>query len=55
MLCMLDTSEMVFAAFTQMYTDTQCTAYMPLAPPRGRAPCKKAPHPVGSVAHDHAA
>ena len=32
-------SEMVFAAFTQMYTDTKCTAYMPLAPPRGKAPC----------------
>ena len=32
------TSKMVFAAFTQMHTDTQCTAYMPLAPPRGKAP-----------------
>ena len=29
----------VFAAFTQMHTDTQtwCTAYMPLAPPREKA------------------
>ena len=31
-------SKMVFAAFTQMHTDTQCTVYMPLAPPRGKAP-----------------
>ena len=38
-----DMSEMVFAAFMQMYTDTQCTAYMPVAPPRGRAPFKKPP------------
>ena len=37
---MSETSEMVFVAFTQMYTDTQCTAYMPLTPPRGRAPFK---------------
>ena len=35
--------EMVFTAFTQMHTDTQCTAYMPLTPPRGRAPFKKPP------------
>ena len=31
-------SKMVFAAFMQMHTDTQCTVYMPLAPPRGKAP-----------------
>ena len=30
--------KMVFAAFMQMHTDTQCTVYMPLAPPRGKAP-----------------
>ena len=30
-------------AFMQIHTDTQCTAYMPLAPPRGRAPFKKPP------------
>ena len=47
MLCMSETSEKVFAAFMQMYTDTQCSAYMPLTPPRGRAP-------VGSVVHHHA-
>ena len=35
MLLML---KMVFVAFTQIYTDTQCTAYMPLAHPRGKAP-----------------
>ena len=34
---------MVFAAFTQMYTDAQCTVYMPLTPPRERAPFKKPP------------
>ena len=54
MLCMSETSEMVFAVFTQMYTDTQCTAYMPLTPLRGRAPFKKPPHPVGLVVHHHA-
>ena len=43
MLCILEMSEMVFTAFTQMHTDTQCTAYMPLAPPRGSAPFKKSP------------
>ena len=43
MLCMSEMSEMVFVAFTQMYTDTQCTAYMSLTPPRGRAPFKKPP------------
>ena len=43
MLCMSKMSEMVFAASTQMYTDTQCTTYMPLTPPRGRAPFKKPP------------
>ena len=34
-------SKMVFAAFMQMHTDTQtqCTVYMPLALPRGKAPC----------------
>ena len=36
-------SEMVFVAFTQMHTDTQCTAYMPLTPLRGRAPFKEPP------------
>ena len=51
MLCM---SEMMFVAFRQMYTDTQYTAYMPLAPPRGRTPFKKAPSPVGSAVHHHA-
>ena len=40
MLCMSET-EMVFADFMQMYTDTQYTAYMPLAPLRGRPPFKK--------------
>ena len=54
MLCMSETLEMVFVAFTEMYIDTQCTAYMPLTPPRGRAPFKKAPHPVGSAVHHHA-
>ena len=29
----------VFAAFMQMHTDTQYTAYMPLTPSRGKAPC----------------
>ena len=29
--------------FTQMYTDTQCTAYMALTTPRRRAPFKKPP------------
>ena len=42
---------MVFVAFTQMYIDTQCTAYMHLAPPRGRAPFKA---PMGSTVHHHA-
>ena len=37
---LLKRSKMVFAAFMQMHTDTQtwCTVYMPLAPPRGKAP-----------------
>ena len=52
---MSETSEMVFAAFMQMYTDTQCIAYIPLAPPRGRAPFKKPPpRPVGLAVHHHA-
>ena len=51
---MSEMSEIVFAAFMQMYTDTQCTANMPLAPPRGRTPFKKAPHPMGSAVHYHA-
>ena len=37
-----------------MYTDTQCTAYMPLTPPTGMAPFKEVPSPVGSVVHHHA-
>ena len=43
MLCMSKTLEMVFVAFMQMYTDTQCTAYIPLTPPQGRASFKKPP------------
>ena len=44
-VCYVDTVDtvdtVVCAAFMQMQTDTQtqCTAYMPLAPPRGKAPC----------------
>ena len=52
MLCMSEMLEMVFAAFTQMYTDTQCTAYMPVTPPRKSAPFKK-PHPMDLVVHHH--
>ena len=37
---MLERSEMVFVAFMQMHTDTQCAAYMTLGP------C-----PVGLAAH----
>ena len=35
---LLKRSVIVFAAFMQMHTDTQCTVYMPLAPPRGKSP-----------------
>ena len=38
MLCYVDTADtVVFAAFMQMHTDTQYTAYMPLIPPREKA------------------
>ena len=43
MIRISETLEMVFAAFMQMYTDTQCTVYMPLSPARGRVPFKKPP------------
>ena len=54
MLLMSIGLEVVFAVFMQMYTNTQCTAYLPLTPPRGKAPFKKLPHPVGLVVHHHA-
>ena len=48
-------SKMVFVAFTQMHTDIECTVYMPLAPPRGKAPCfQRAPRPVGLAVHHQA-
>ena len=53
MLCMSEMSEMVFAAFTQMYTDTQCTAYMPLTPLGGRV-LLRGPRSVGLAVHNHA-
>ena len=46
---------MVFAAFKQMYTDTQYTAYMPFTLQEGGLLLRSPPsHPVGSAVHHHA-
>ena len=63
MLCMSETSEMVFAAFMQhcmQSTDIMsemskilCIQW-PLAPPGGEARCSCTVHPVGLAVHHHA-
>ena len=52
MLLMSEKSEIVFVAFTQMCTNAQCTAYMPLNPPKRKTPLS--PSPVGLVVHHKA-
>ena len=53
MLCTSEMSEMVFVAFTQMHTDTQCTAYMP-PPLQEGGLLLRSPHPVGLAVRHHA-